>query len=382
MHIMELNMYRIICALALFSALLFPLTGCDDSAAQGESPRNAAPPPQVDVYTVKSETVPLIRELPGRTAAFNVAEVRPQVNGIVLKRKFEEGSLVKEGEELYEIDDAVYQAHYNKAMAHQNSTERSLKRAEKLKESRAMSEQEYEDLLYALDQAKADVELARLNLNYCRVLAPLSGKIGRSMITVGALVTNGQAQELAVIQQIDPIYVDLNPAVPQVLRMQNSPHGNEERLPFWQEANVSLTLEDGSKYPLSGKIKFLDNRVQEDTGTVTLRAEMPNPDGALLPGMFVRASVEEGVRRDGKLVPQQSLFRDAKGHPFVWVVREDDTVEMRFVQAERTFGNTWLIDSGLEAGERIVVEGVQFIEPEAKVIPRESEKMVLKLTLD
>ncbi len=371
-------MIRTLLILLSIPALLFS-TGCAPSPANG-SHAPEAQAPTVEVYTVKSEPMPLLRELPGRTAAFNVAEVRPQVNGIILKRKFEEGALVEEGQELYEIDSSVYKANFDKATSNLESMERARQRAEQLRQSKTMSEQEYEDALYAWEIAKADLELARLDLEYCKVNAPLSGKIGRSTITVGALVTNGQPQEMAVIQQLDPIYVDLKPAVPQMLRMRHSPNESEERLPFWQGADVRLTLEDGSEYPHSGKIKFIDNHVQEDTGTVTLRAEIPNPEGALLPGMFVRASVEEGVRRDGKLIPQQGLLRDMKRNAYVWVVREDDTVERRDVQVSRALGNTWLVDSGLAAGERIIVEGVQFVEQNAKVVVRESE-IALKTTL-
>ncbi len=362
-----MNRIPIIFLLFLF---LIPLSGCEPQTADGS---HALPSlPKVEVYTVKSEVVPLIRELPGRTAAFNVAEVRPQVNGIVLKRLFEEGSLVKEGQSLYEIDDAVYQAHYAKAMAQQNNMEQALKRAEKLKDSRAMSEQDYEDLLYALEQAKADVELSRLELNYCRVKAPLSGKIGRSMITVGALVTNGQGQELAVIQQLDPIYVDLNPAVKQLLRMGEPANETEDRHAFWQGATVTLTLEDGSRYPHPGKITFLDNQVRQDTGTVTLRAEFPNPGRVLLPGMSVRTAVEIGLRQDGKLIPQQGLLRDMKGNPYVWVVCEGNRVSTRNVKVNCTLGNAWLVDSGLENGDRVVIEGLQFIAPDVTVTATES----------
>ncbi|MDR2441701.1 MAG: efflux RND transporter periplasmic adaptor subunit [Planctomycetaceae bacterium] len=374
-------MYRIFFVIILYVAILFSCSGCNNSDSN-EPLQNISSTPQVDVYVVESQTVPLIRKLPGRTVAFNVAEVRPQVNGIILKRKFKEGSLVQEGEELYEINNEVYQAHFDKVLAHLNCSERELQRAEKLKENRAISEQEYEDILYTLETAKADVELARLNLNYCKVNAPLHGKIGRSMISVGALVTNGQAQELAVIHQIDPIYVDLNPAVSQILQTQNSQNGNENRLPFWQDAEVTLTLEDGSQYPFQGKIKFLDNHVQKDTGTVLLRAEVPNPNGILLPGMFIRTSVVEGVRYNGKLIPQQALFRNAKGSPYVWIVRPDNTVEIRHVQVERMFGNTWLIDTGIEEGERIVVEGTQFLGQGVKVIPRNVEHLELKTSFD
>ncbi len=372
-------MYRATISLFLSFAFVSLFCGCDRFSHGEIQSTDAATIPEVGVYTIKSEPIPLIRELPGRTAAFNVAEVRPQVSGIILKRKFEEGSVVEEGEELYEIDAAVYQANYDKAMAHFNSMDRTRQRAETLRESRTMSEQEYEDALYAWKQAKADVELARLDLNYCKVKAPLSGKIGRSAITVGALVTNGQGEEMAVIQQINPIYVDLKPAVPQVLRMKT---GNGNDHPFWQGAKVSLILEDGSRYPHSGVIKFLDNHVQEDTGTITLRAEIPNHDCELLPGMFVRALVEEGVRQDGLLIPQEGLCRDFKGNPYVWLVRDDDTIEMRNIQTELTIGNTWLVDGGLKAGDRIIVEGIQLVAPGAAVVPRETGSLKMKTSFD
>ncbi len=344
-----------------------PLSGCGTTAT-GEMayPQET---PKVEIFTVQSTTVPLVRTLPGRTAAFNVAEVRPQVNGIIKARKFEEGALVTEGQELYEIDDAVYKAHHDKAIANLRHLERTLKRAKTLQIDNTVSEQEYEESLYAWESAKADAELARLDLEYCKVKAPLSGKIGRSTITVGALVTNGQPQEMAVIQQTDPIYVDLNPDIPQMLRTRNAMEGSDDRRPFWQGATVKLTLEDGTEYPHSGQIDFLDNRVQSDTGSVTLRAAIPNPDGHLLPGMFVRVSVEEGIRSDGKMIPQQAVLRDMKGNPYVWVVRQDDTVDKREIRTNRTIENTWLIDSGLEDGERIVVEGLQFVEQDGKVIP-------------
>ncbi len=356
---------------------LLALAGCETPTANGSHVPEAAPP-KVDVYTVKAEPVPLVRELPGRVAALNVAEVRPQVNGIILKRKFEEGALVAEGQELYEIDASVYRAHFDKATANLRNLERIKDRAKTLRENRTMSEQEYEDALYAWEQGKADIELARLDMEYCKVKAPLSGKIGRSMTTVGALVTSGQPQEMAVIQQIDPVYVDLNPAVPQLLQMQDSSDKMENRHAFWQGATVKLALEDGTKYPLQGKIVFLDNHVRQDTGTVTLRAEFPNPNGVLLPGMFVRATVEEGIRQDGKLIPQQALLRDMKGNPYVWTVDKEDKVSMRKIIVNRTLGNTWLVDSGLETGDRIVVEGIQFIAQDAAVIPTESEMELTK----
>jgi membrane fusion protein (multidrug efflux system) len=355
--------------------VLISMSGCG-GGGQREGGQEVEVLREVDVYTVKSETVPLVSKLPGRIAAFNVAEVRPQVNGIVLKRKFDEGSFVVEGQELYEIDDAVYQAYYNKAVANLNSLKRILQRAEVLKESLTVTEQEYENALYSMEQAQAELELARLNLNYCKIKAPLAGKIGRSTITVGALVTNGQAQELAVIQQTDPIHVDLNPAIPQLLQTQHAKHDNENVFKFWQGATVNLTLEDGTQYQFSGKIKFLDNHVQKDTGTVLLRAEMPNPDGVLLPGMFVRATINEGSRSNGKLIPQQSLFRDAKSQPYVWVVGKDNKVEKRYIQVDRTLGNMWLVEKGIDEGDRVIVEGTQFIEPNVKVNTREATNLI------
>ena len=312
----------------------------------------------------------MISEQPGRTSAFNIAEVRPQVNGIVLKRKFEEGTLVKEGQELYEIDSAVYQANHDKVTANLKNLEKTMERAKELQATRAMSVQEYEDALYGWQRAKADLELARLDLVYCKVKAPLSGKIGFSNITVGALVTNGQPQALAVIEQVDPIYVDLNPSVPHLLgKDQKKSDNGDARLPFWQNAKVKLVLENGSTYQHIGTVKVLDNHVNEDTGTITLRAEFPNPDGILLPGMFVRAFVEEGMRKEGRLIPQQSLCRDMKGEPYVWVIGPDNKAEMRMIRAERSIGNFLLVDEGINAGERVVAEGLQYLTKGVSVKP-------------
>lgn len=372
------------CSLAglLLTVGLLAFCGCEKGAAENLPPDSAPAPPEVTVYGVKSETVPLIRELPGRTAAFNVAQVRPQVNGIILKRQFEEGAFVREGESLYKIDSSVYRANYDKAVANLKSAELTQARNERLMKNKAASVQDYEDSHYACEKARADVELARLDLDYCDVKAPLSGKIGLSNITVGALVTNGQPQEMAVIQQLDPIYVDLQPAVPQVLGTRKPNDKSEEILPFWQGAKVTITLEDGSRYPHAGRIKLLDNHVEKDMGTVTLRAELPNPDGALLPGMFVRAFVEEGTRREGLLVPQQGVFRDFKGNPFVWLVRDDQTAETRSVKTERTFGNMQLIDEGLAAGDRVIVDGVQFVTEGAPVSPSEADASEMKTSFE
>ena len=360
---------------ALILSASLALAGCNDAGQTSQ----AAPAPEVGVYTVKSEPVPLSTELPGRTTAYRVAEVRPQVSGIVLKRIFEEGSAVREGDILYRIDPDTYKAAYDKAVANMENLERTAKRKASLKDSRTLSDQDYEDSLYAWEQAKADVELARLNLAYCQVKAPLSGKIGRSSITEGALVTNGQAQAMAVINQIDPIFVDLTPAMTQLLKAEKTFRTGEAEPAFFQDADVRLTLEDGSVYPLAGKMKFLDNSVDQGTGTVTLRAEFPNPDGRLLPGMYVRARVQEGIVPDGMVVPQQALFRDIKGAPQVWVVNAENKVEVRGVKTSRTLGNTWLVTEGLAPGEKVVTEGLQRLANGLTVSPREAGNVDIKL---
>ncbi len=353
-------------------------SGCDQM--KNESTEGApaaateeAPPQKVGVYTVKIEPTPLIRELPGRTAAFNVAQVRPQVNGHIKERLFEEGSFVEEGQALYEIDPDVYKANFAKAQANVDSLERLKDRLALLKDKQATSEQEYEDALYAWESAKADLELARLNLEYCQIKAPIAGKIGFSSITVGALVTSGQANELTTIQQLDPIYVDINPSVQLLLQSHRASGKSVDDGDFWQNAPVEMILEDGTKYPHPGVIKRVDNRVQADVGTISFRAEFPNPNKALLPGMFVRAFVQEGIREDGKLIPQQALFRTPKGEPYVWVVKDDSTTERRSIVSDRTFGNMALVDSGLEAGERVVVEGTQYVGEGTRVEATENE---------
>ncbi|MDL2226688.1 efflux RND transporter periplasmic adaptor subunit [Deltaproteobacteria bacterium OttesenSCG-928-M10] len=366
-------MNKLLPAIILSAALA--LSGCQDSNQAAQGP----PAVEVGVYTVKSEPVPLSTELPGRTTAYRVAEVRPQVNGIVLKRFFEEGAIVMEGELLYQIDPNVYQANYDKAVANMENLERVAKRQEALKDRRSISDQDYEDALYAWEQAKADAELARLNLTYCKVRAPLSGRIGRSTITEGALVTNGQAQAMAVINQVNPIFVDLTPAMTQLLKVEKTFRSGEAEPAFFQDADVRLTLEDGSVYPLAGKMKFLDNAVDQGTGTVTLRAEFPNPDGRLLPGMYVRARVQEGIVPDGKVIPQQALVRDIKGNPQVWVVGPDNVAEIRPVKADRTLGNTWLVTEGLQAGDRVVTEGLQRLAKGMSVSPREAGNVDIKL---
>lgn len=337
---------------------LSSITDCLSQSRDSANPSSESPEelPRVDFYVVKTERIPLIREIPGRVVASQVAQVRPKVTGVVLKRLFEEGAYVNEGDVLYEIEPDVYLANYEKASANLEELRRRQDRSALLKDRQATSQEEYESSLYAFKQAKAEFDLAALDLDYCQIKAPISGKIGFSSITVGALVSSGQENELATIQQLDPIYVDVNPSITFISRARQ--HGANS---FMQDAKVELLLEDGREYSESGRIQHADNAVQEDVGTVALRAVFPNRDGVLLPGLFVRARIEEGVREDGKTIPQQALFRDPKGNPYVWVVREDSTIERRSIKSDRIVDGKALVDTGLEAGERVVVEGSQFI---------------------
>ncbi len=370
---------RILMIISLVGAMAILASGGDDRPSEAAL---APPPPEVGVYEVRSAPVALTTELPGRVTAFRVAEVRPQVNGIVQKRLFEEGALVTEGLALYQIDSAVYQANYDKALAHLDNTAKAAQRQAALKDRQSLSAQDYENALYAWKQAQADAELARLNLEHCRVTAPLTGYIGRSNITEGSLVMNGQAQPLAVIQQIDTVYVDLAPTVSQVMRIKGQADGETDRAGFAQGAEVTLTLEDGRAYPRPGTIKFLDTAVDQGTGGLTLRVEFPNPDGVLRPGLFVRATVVERVAAEALLVPQQALTRDQTGQALVWVVNGQNAVEKRPVTAERTVGNTWLISAGLADGERVVTEGLQRLAPGQVVVPRAADNVRLKLALN
>lgn len=330
------------------------LSACSESAS-GPPPMT----PQVGVYTTEVKPLTLTTQLPGRSAAYRVAEVRPQVNGIVKKRLFQEGTLVEQGQQLYQIDDAIYQAEYDRAKANLVTTERLAKRYQRLQETSAISRQQYDDAMSNWKQAQAQAELARINLVYTKVLSPISGRVGRSAVSEGALVTGGQPTEMVTVQQTDPIYVDIQQPVTEVLRLRNEmKHGRLEQAGE-DQARVTLKLEDGSIYPHAGTLRFSEITVDQGTSSVTLRAEFPNPDGALLPGMFVQAQLNEGVRNNAILVPQQGVLRDQKGNAFTWVIDAENKAQQRAVQAARTVGNQWLITDGLVAGEQVVTEGVQ-----------------------
>ncbi len=345
--------------LAALMATMLVLAGCSEQAVQQEAP----PVPQVGVYEIVSEPLALTAVLPGRTRAWRTAEVRPQVNGIIEERTFTEGSVVEEGQVLYRIDDATYQAALARANANLVNARSLADRYKNLVGRSAISQQQYDDALAALRSAEAEYEASRINLDYTNITAPITGKISRSQVSEGALVTNGQMQAMATITQLDPIYVDIVQPVTRLLDLRNAIDAGLIQADMNQEVEVSLVLENGDQYTHKGVLKFSEVVVDEGTGSVTLRAEFPNPDSTLLPGMFVRALVEEGTRPDAILVPQQAVSRDTRGVPMVWVVADDGSVEHRAIRTGQTVGNTWLVNDGLEPGERVVTEGLQKMAP-------------------
>jgi membrane fusion protein (multidrug efflux system) len=350
--------------LALLGLVL--LTGCGHKA-----PPPSPPPPKVSVVTVQAQAVPITTELPGRVEGYRYADVRPQVNGIILKRLFVEGSDVKAGQQLYQIDPAPYQASYDGAIAANASARALAERYKPLAEANAVSKQDYDNAVASHLQAQAAVETARINLIYTRVLSPITGRIGRSLITEGALVTANQATAIATIQQLDPVYVDVTQPTTTLLRLQKEAATGLLKQNEAGKAQVQVRLEDGSDYAHTGTLEFSEVTVDEGTGSVTLRALVPNPERLLLPGMFVREEIQEGVRQDAVLAPQQGVSHDQKGEPNALVVGPDNTVELRSVKTDRAVGDQWLVTSGLKAGDRVIVEGIQSAKPGAKVVPEE-----------
>ncbi len=352
-------------------------TGCGGQQAPPQTP----PPAQVSVVTLAPRTVELTTELPGRTTAHRIAEIRPQVNGIIKERPFAEGADVHAGELLYRIDPAPYEAALAQAKAALAQAEAGLpalrsraERLAKLAEIDAVTQQDVDDANAALRQAEANiqaghaaVDAARINLGYTPITAPISGRIGRSSVTVGALVTAYQPQALATIQQLDPIYVDVTQASADVLRLRRSLASGRLSGAGANQRRAKLLLEDGTPYSHEGTLEFRDVTVDPSTGSVTLRLVFPNPDHVLLPGMFVRAVVAEGVDDQALLVPQQGVTRDPKGAPIAWVVNDEGTVEQRSLTLDRTIGDAWLATAGLAAGDRVIVEGRQKVRPGAKV---------------
>lgn len=351
------------CAVALTSLVL---AGCQESVSPP-----AAQTPQVGVVTLQPQPYTLTSELPGRTSAYRVAEVRPQVNGILQKRLFEEGSEVKAGQQLYQIDAAVYQASYKSAEASLASARSLAERYRELVGDQAVSKQAYDEARAAQLAAEAALERASIDLRYTKVLAPIAGRIGRSAVTEGALVSNGQATALATIQQLDPIYVDVTQPATELLRLRRELADGQLEQAGDNAARVRLTLEDGSAYAHEGRLEFSEVSVDESTGSVTLRAVFPNPEHLLLPGMYVQAELVAGVNRQAILAPQQGVTRNPRGDATALVVNASNVVEARVLQASRTAGNYWLVTSGLVAGDRLITEGLQFVKPgnEVRVVP-------------
>ncbi len=355
-------------------AALLAMTGCGKKS--GGAPPSSGPP-EVGVMTVTPERVALTTELPGRTSPYLIAEVRPQVSGIIQKRLFTEGTDVKAGEVLYQIDPAPYQAALASAKAAEARAKASLatvrlkaERYRDLVKIKAVSQQDNDDAQAALQQAEADVaaakaavETARINLAYTRVTSPISGWIGRSAVTVGALVTANQAAPLATVQQLSIIYVDVVQSSAEILRLKRSLASGLLKHDGAAQARVRLLLEDGSPYPQTGTLKFSEVTVDQSTGSVTLRAIFPNPKHLLLPGMFVRAVVEEGVNEHAILIPQRGVSRDQKGEATVMLVGADGKVEPRTITVDRTVGDNWLVSDGLKPGDRVILEGFQRARP-------------------
>lgn len=357
------------------SALL--LAGCSPSQAQPK----AATAVKVGYYEVAAAPLTLTTDLPGRTAALRVAEVRPQVAGILQRRLFTEGSEVKQGQPLYQIDPRTYVAQQARAQANLRSARNLAERYGRLLQAHAVSQQQYDDAVAAWKQAEADQRVADINVQYTQVLAPITGRIGRSAVTEGALVTDGQSSAMATVNQLDPIYVDVTQPVTRLLALKRALKAGDLQSAGADQAEVSLTLDDGSAYPLKGTLKFSEVSVDPGTGSVTLRAVFPNPERALLPGMFVHAQVKEGVREQALLVPQQAIVRDSRGVATAWVITADNHVEQRDLQTLRTVGNAWLVDSGVKPGERVITEGLQFVQADSLVDAQPADNVQLHTAL-
>ena len=366
----------------LRAAALFAVLALSACSEETEKPRSGAPAvkPEVSTMVLHPTSVAMTAQLPGRTNASLIAEVRPQVSGIIRARNFQEGGSVKEGDILYEIDPAAYQAAYDSQLAAVQkaegvlpSAQAKLDRYRGLSRTDAVSQQDFDTAQSEFLQAQADVasakaalESARINLDYTKIRAPIAGRVGASSVTVGALVTADQTTALTTIRQIDPINVDITQSSANLLKLRRS---IEEGRLKTTGANVSvrLTLEDGSDYDQTGRIEFLDAAVNETTGSVTVRAEFPNAEQLLLPGVYVRATIQEGIRPNSFLVPQRAVTRNTKGEPTALFVNGEGKVELRVLTVERSIGNSWLVSQGIADAERVVVEGGQRVRPGQEV---------------
>lgn len=361
---------------------LIALAGCDGKPSGAANAAPAPPPPaQVTVVTLRHQAAPVTTVLPGRTTAYRVAEVRPQVGGVLRERLFTEGEEASAGEPLFRIDPAPFQAALEtaeaslaRAEASAHSAELTVNRYRPLVRARAVSQQDLDLAEAALRQAQADVasaqaavDTARINLGYTVVNSPIAGRTGRSSVTVGALVTASQSAPLVTVTQLDPIHVDMTQPSAALLRQRRDVADGVLRRDAADRAAAVLILEDGTEYARRGEIQFSEVIVDQGTGSVTLRAVFPNPDGLLMPGMFVRARVEEGTIDQALLVPQQAVMRTPRGEPMAYVVNGEGVVEQRVLKTSRAIGTDWLVTDGLAAGDRVVTEGVLRIRPGARV---------------
>lgn len=350
------------------------LTGCERQQGGGGGPPGGRARPEVGVVTVHPQSVAITAEMPGRTTASLVAEVRPQVGGLIKARLFQEGAEVKQGEALYTIDPASYQASYDSAVASLQKAEAAVpsaqakvERYQTLIKQNAVSKQDYDDATASLAQAKAEVAAgkasvatAKINLDYTVITAPISGRIDKSSLTPGALVTAGQDTVLTTIRTLDPINVDVTQSSTNLLNLRQAIKEGRIKV-SGDNVTVRLKLENGTLYPHPGTLEFRSSYVDTTTGTYGVRVEFPNPDRLLLPGMYVRALVEEGVAPDSFLVPQRGITRNTKGEPVAFVVNADGKVELRVLSVGRSVGNSWLVENGIADGDRVVVEGSQFV---------------------
>ena len=359
----------------LVLAISLTLTGCDKP--QPPAPQKAATP--VTVVTVKTQKVSITAELPGRTSPYTIAEIRPQINGIVQQRFFRGGEDIKAGATLYQIDPALYKAAFDSAQATLAKVQANLvtvklkaDRYRELVKINAVSKQDFDDANAALMQAEADIVaakaalgIARINLEYTRITSPISGRIGITTVTPGALLAANQALALTTVQQLDPIYVDVIQPSAEFMRMKHALESGQLKRAGPDAAKVKLRLDDNQYYDLEGTLEFSDVTVDQGTGSVTLRAVFPNPKHDLLPGMFVRAILEEGVNEQGLLVPQQGVTHDARGHATALVLGTDGKVEQRVLELGDAVGDKWTVKSGLNVGDRLIVEGLQKVRPGA-----------------
>ncbi|MBN1958634.1 MAG: efflux RND transporter periplasmic adaptor subunit [Desulfuromonadales bacterium] len=370
--------------LSLIGAVSYLFTGESQIASvHAQAQTMQRPPVEVSVYTVQPQQLILTQDLPGRTSAYQIAEIRPQVTGIIIERLFTEGSFVEEGQQLYQIDPAQYQAAYDsrvadlrKAQANLKSVEPKVRRYRELVEVGGVSRQQYDDALASLEQAKADIAVAtaavataKINLDYTKVFAPISGRIGKSSVTKGALVTANQANALATIQNLGKIYVDVSQSSSEIMKLRKQAATEKNR----GTVTAELLLEgDKQPYTSQGEIQFSDVTVDEGTGMVQLRIVFPNPDNYLLPGLFVKARVAQSELENAIAIPQQAVVRSAGGATTVWAVGSDNIVTPRPIQVSRAIGDKWLVESGLAAGDKVVVAGLQKIQPGATVAPVET----------